>query len=916
MIATMYLRTLGKLELEGSDLRRPKLLLLLSYLSLEGPKSRRHLAELLWPTATDPATSVRMALMQVRKLAHHALSDSGDEIGVSVTGDAREFLMRVDDGEPGSAIELYRGPFLPAFHLSGLGTEIEEWVLATRDLLAERARHALLQLGERDAAVGDLRAGARRAAQALALEAAPPEPEEFRRLHTLLVAGDSPRAAEVVKAAREFGLELSLSRDSARSRLYAPASRFGQQAGGPAGLPSRTTEFIGRDLELLELSSLLAQPGTSLVTLVGPGGVGKTSLAVQLAAAEARAGRFSGGVHFVALESLSDPEQVIPAIATALGVGLSDDEAPLAKVAAFLREHESLVVLDNFEHLPAAADGVASLLGGAPGVRVLITAREPLGLTAEQVVRLEGLELPPEQLGLAAAQHQEAVALFVLRARRARSDFVLMQSDVQHVIDICRSVEGLPLGIELAAGGVRHMQPLDIATEVRSNLDSLVSGKRDVPLRHQSLRATFEYSWALLASAQRTLLARLSVFTGGFTRDAAARVAGATIPLLGALVDKSLLRWRATGRYDMHPLIHAFASEKLRQSANDREQVRTAHAGYIVDLAEAAEEGLKGSQQGAWLQRLDAEIGNLRAALDYEAPEGMEARLRILGALWQYWPTRGRIGEWRGRFSTVLSQTQEKPTAVRAKALSGAGTLAFAQHDWSAAGAYHSAALAIRRELGGAWGVAASLYNLGGVHAAQGELVAARPLFEESLAVMRHLGNTWSVALALSNLGLLEWKLGDETAARERFQESLRLRRELGDTKGVAEALKHLGQLAWAVGDVSGAIPNLNEALTLEMERLAVHDAADSLEVFASIATGRGFPRHAVLLWTAARSAREAAEAPVGEETARLRASEIEAARRVLGAEEFAATLQEGTALSLEQAVALALAGPDTPRPH
>ena len=937
----MYLRTLGRLELEGSTFQRPKLLLLLAYLSIEGPKSRRHLAELLWSDATDPATSVRMALLQLRNAAPSVLATNPGAVEVAVPSDAREFLKLVDGDDLTSAAELYRGSFLPGFHLPGWGVEIEEWVYATRELLAERARHTLLELGERDAALGDLRAGALRAGQALALEAAPPpEPEDFRRLHALLVAGDSHKADEVVKLAREYGLELTVTRDEARRQLYAPA-QVAQSRRTSTRLPRRNTEFVGRDPELLELARLLARPDTSLVTVVGAGGVGKTSLAAQLAAGEVQAGHFAGGVHFVALESLSGPELIAPAIAGAVGLSLAGERPPMAELAEMLRGQAVLIVLDNFEHLLDGVVAVGELLSGCPDAKVLVTSREPLGLTAERVFRLEGLPLPPRQLSLDGAQHQEAVVLFVQRARRASHDFALTEAQLQHVITICHLVEGLPLGIELAAACVRFMQLQDVAAELGFSLDALPSGARDMPKRHQGLRATFDYSWSLLNPAQRALLARLTVFTGGFSREAASHVAGATIPLLAALVDKSLVRLTGTGRYDSHQLIQGFAQEKLLRMPGEPALVRAAHATYFADFAEAAEEGLKGGEQAAWLKRLDAETGNLRAMLGWAVgavaavaedvrPMGhdledafqaaateaarvtaLDTGLRVLGALWQYWPARGQASEWRAWYARLLSHpAAQRGTAVRAKALSGAGTLAFAQNDFAVAGTYHAAALAIRRELGSAWGVAASLYNLGGVHAARGELMAAKRLFEESLAVMRDLGNDWSVAVALSNLGLLASKLGDTGLARERLEESLRLRRELADSRGVAESLKRLGHLALACGDTSGAVTALREALSIEHERLDVRAAAASLESFAAIAMAEGATRHAVRLWAAARTARDEAEAPQEPEVGLEQAREIEAARNLLGAVEFDASWREGCALSLGEAVDLALDGP------
>lgn len=899
----MQLRTLGALELEGSGFRRQKPLLLLAYLALEGTKSRRHLAEVFWPAAAEPATSVRMALLQLRQGAAGSLEVEGELVRAAVGSDASRFLQLVEGRDAAAAVRLYRGAFVPHFHLNDCGVELEEWVYATRELLAAGARRALLDLAEADAAVSDFRAATGLAETALGLAGAgPPEHEVALRLYRLLTAGNSARAETVAAAAGDFGPAFELTREEARQQLQAAVPTAG---GAPNNLPQRATSFVGRDPELVALARLLAEPDTRLITLAGAGGVGKTSLALQAAAGEAQEGRFRGGVYFVALESVTSPDLTVPVLASALGLKLSGEHQPLEELARHIGERHMLIVIDNFEQLSAGATVLAALVAACPGLKLLVTSRERLGLADEQLFRLGGLPLPPAGLTVAEARYQEAVSLFWQRARRARLDFGLDDATLPHVARICRLVDGLPLAIELAAAWVGLLPVEEIANELERSLNLLVSTTRTAPPRHESLRATFDHSWALLEPLERQAMRGLAVFAGGFTREAASQVVDASIARLASLVDKSLVRVVDGGRYDRHPLLYDYSREKLAAHASERERLRARHGAYFVVLAERAEQMLKGAQQSTWLERLRSESDNLRSALAWSLESGNpDDGLRIMGALWQYWPLRGHLSEWQTWYAELLGHSAaQQGTAVRAKALSGAGTLAFSLGDLAAARSLHREALVIRRELGHAWGIAASLYNIGGVHAAQGDFAAAHPLFEESLEVMRSLGNDWSVAVALSNLGLLASKLGDHRAARERHQESLTLRRGLGDALGVAESLNHLGHLALSQGDIEQAATAFHEALTIDQEAGNALGIAIAFEAFATLALMQGETRRAAHLWGAAEVLREALGAPLSELAREAQAHEVSLARDLPGGARLASAWNEGRGLTLEEAM-------------
>ena len=402
----VYLRTFGGLALEGADFRRPKLLLLLAYLTLEGPKDRRFLAELFWQGAAEPMTSLRMALTQLRRGVPEAFEANAKRVKATVTTDALRLLERLEGGTWAEAVRLYEGPFLQDLHLPGWSAELEEWVYSTREFLAEGVRGALLRLAEGDAAAGDFGAAARRAEEAWLLAGAPePEPEEIGRIGRLLVAGGSLKAPQLQKEARAYGLTLSLKRDEARAQLA------GALETRPArhNLRARATSFVGRDPELLELARLLAEPDIRLITVTGAGGVGKTRLALQAASAELQGGNFPDGVFFVSLEALVDAGLVPAAVAEALAVSLPGKEAPLAELAHALGSKALLLVLDNFEQLMAGATLVSELLDACPRLKLLVTSRERLNLAGEQLVVLGGLPLPETSLGLKDARYQDSL---------------------------------------------------------------------------------------------------------------------------------------------------------------------------------------------------------------------------------------------------------------------------------------------------------------------------------------------------------------------------------------------------------------------------------------------------------------------------------------------------------------------------
>ncbi len=941
----MHLKTLGGLTLEPSDFSRPKPLLLLAYLAVEGAKEKRHLYELFWSDAANPANSLRVVSKLLREVSPELLSSDERTVGTQVESDVAALQTALANQETERVAELYQGGFLTEFSLPDWGVELEEWVGSTREFMAARVRGAFIREAELEAARGAFDLSLRWAEQAYQIGRHNHDPEDLERLYPLLVAGNSILAAEVRKQAAEYDLELNLSPDDARGRYFKETSEGSFEVQAVANnLPRPKTSFIGRDSELVELGQMIAQPGVRLITLLGSGGIGKTRLALQLAMGQLFETNFRDGIYFVALDALSEADQIPLALAQSLGIKVKDDA--LAAVKTWIGHKRLLLVLDNFEHLMDGALMVSELLEVCANLSIVVTSRERLNLEEEFVLSLEGLPLPgTDRLELAALEYNDAVKLFVQRAKRARLEFALSVETLPHVLSICKFVAGSPLGIELAAVWLRSLSMADLAGDIAKILDGLESPSRNMLERHQSLRAVFEYSWNLLKPKEQTVLAKLSVFVGGFSREAASVVAEATIPLLTSLVDKSLLRLNLEGRYDFHALLHQFASEKLEPSAE--QETRTKHVHCILDLIETSQKiGVE-----THIRCCKAEHQNALAALAWslERHEVMFS-LRLANTLAPFWETQGYVSEGRHWFTTLLSQPgAAAPTEERARALLNAGRIMSRQSDRALAVMYGQEALSLADSLGLEAVAIRSYVLLAHEASLQGDIEGGKNHAEAGLGLARKLGDDELVAVALVVLGSLAEGSGNIDQAWTLFQESLSLLRKLGrhQTADHALNLSNLGYIAWLRGDLRAAKTQLEEAIVvaanlhnlflvvLAKDNLSVvtldlgdlntarklacqvleyrHAQNDrwgmtfSLENFASLALEHNDARRAARLWGVSDRLREEIHSPMIASWQARQERFVARAKSQMDEAGFQSAWQEGRLMELEEAVKFAL---------
>ena len=879
---------------------------LVFYLAATGETHRRgHLAGLLWSDVEEARArkNLRDVLSNLRRILGPALAITRQEValvaGIPVVVDTSLFEAAARAGGPESlarAASLYRGEFLAGFYLSGAPL-FEEWALGQREHYRLMALQVLSELTTVYVAQGQSLRAIDTLTQLLAAD--PWREEGYRQLMTLLAdTGDTSAAITQYQRLRSvLADELGVEPDHETQALYEQIRRGRRSAAMAAGIstesapsvvasvasnvPARTHPFVGRGQAVDRVLAAIGDPGCRLLTVVGQGGIGKTELALHClrqVLAGPQAGQFRDGVFVVSLHTVdgaSQPIQLATAIGDALGLAASEPVPVEKLVLDYLRPRRIMLLLDSFEHLLAARQFVAETLAAAAGLMILVTSRRKLGIPGEHLVTLQGLPVPLQTSAAAPLLDFAAMQLFQQQASAVAPDFTLNAANGAAVARICRSVDGLPLGVILAASLVRYLSVEEIARELEQDVRFVDEGAGG---GQRGLRTVFERSWQLLEPEARQSLVRLTTFRGGFTRDAAATLAGASLSTLAALMDASFLR-RVAGvtadvsRYEVIEVLRAFVSEQV--SAAEAEQLRNDHSRYFLAWLDELADALQGRGQRSAVDAITGDLDNVRAAWDRAvAQRDVETLDRAALGLFRYYEMRSQFREGAQRFLAAAEALATSPTSgtselTRTRLSARGGWFAFQlgrqeealawlkqgvalfrdkKHrqellfclnylaavmsyagEYVSARTYCEAALRLARQCGEVHGVVVAQNILSQIAYAEGEFDAARRFAQVSLALDRERANGWSAAFSLVNVGRAMLALDEFGGAVACFEEAARIRRAIGDSRGMGHCLNLLGDVAAVQGDTVAAQQRYGEALLLFEEISNLQGGGESL---------------------------------------------------------------------------------------
>jgi predicted ATPase/transcriptional regulator with XRE-family HTH domain len=646
---------------------------------------------------------------------------------------------------------------------------------------------------------------------------------------------------------------------SADARSSQPAPAFGDRRLPSSSLPLLPTQLIGRERELVSIKELLWRSTTRLLTLLGPPGIGKTSLGIALASA--LQADFKDGLLFVSLGPVSDPSLVAATLAEALGVRETDARSLLHSLQDALRDKQMFLILDNFEHVISAAPLIADLLAAAPQLKVIITSRSPLHLRGEKLVEVRPLDMPdPGHIPSSKELEQiSSVALFVERVRDVKSDFALTPENAPVVAAICSRLDGLPLAIELAAARTRLLSLHALLSRLDRQLTVLAGGPRDAPVHHKALRDALESSYRLLEGGEQRLFRRLGIFPGPFTLEAAEGVAGATLDQMEAILDQSLLRSQMSvdgqpitdnssqahllttdNWYVMLMPVREFALEQL-DAAGERHDIALRHARYFLDMALAMESEYRGPSQKLWLDRIEGAYNDIRAALDWTLKnEQVEITLRLGEVMRHFWLNRGHRQEGLAWLEQALAKGDGAPADARAAGLLALGTLSYRHGEHDTAERYFSSAVVLSREAGERLLVTHSLLGLGQTLTDLGKYERAIQAFEETISISEELDDKVNLAKALGGLGRIMSRQGDFAQAIAWQEKALAIRRQLGIPIDIAQNLQNLGSQALKQGDYRRAIVYAEESVAIDSETGNMDNLTYALGLAGKAALGLG----------------------------------------------------------------------------
>jgi predicted ATPase/DNA-binding SARP family transcriptional activator len=844
---------------------------LLAYLTLNtGARLRREkLAGLLWPDSdeTKARRQLRQALWRLRKL----IGDEyilADKISIGFNPDAN-YMLDVDVIKDDAAwsrakdevvqnIADYAGELLPGFY--------DEWVVFEREQL--RAVFELQMQLLLNRLLEDQRwADALRCGECWIARGEVPEPAYRAVMIAHHGLRDASRISEVFQRCTDaLRNELGVDPSAETRLLYERLIKEDEPLETPPSTPRHNlrhplTSFIGREDELDQIRERLADPSCRLLSLNGPGGIGKTRLALQVA--HELLHDFTHGVFFVPLVHLSSGELLSPTIADEIGFAFYNGEEPKVQLLNYLREKEMLLVIDNLEHLLEEANILSEILEASPGIKILATSRERLNLSGEWNIELSGLPYP-KRVEIEKFEGYDAVQLFLNRARMISPGYVPSEDDCRSILRICQLVEGTPLAIELSSAWIQSLTCEEIAEAIKENLDFLTSSMRDVPERQRSLRASFNHSWDLLSDEEREILQKLTVFRGGFVREAAKTVADASLSTLSNLMDKSLLRMADRGRYEIHPLLLQFIDEEFRKSPQEWQLIQGLHSRYFSEFLHERTVRMRGARQDDALIQVGTEIENIRPALQWLVRQAAVEELgKALDVLRVLYDVRGWYQEGEQTFSEVIECFEgtlpsldncdaddvkslgrafaghawfchrlghrEKATAslqrslqiahkfglkdIEADAVDTQAVIALRQGEYHQAERLFQESLAIWRELGNIWWQAAELSCLTHVARSLSSLQEAKHFSEDALTMFRESGSQWGIAGALNARGTIARELGEYGRAEQCYQEALEISREIGYKYGIARASLGLGQVAFQLEDFDQAVEHCQMSL-------------------------------------------------------------------------------------------------------